>query len=178
MIALSMATNIMNCIVHEDALPSMRVDVMSDGLIEELSRSKHSDQDLSVCPITERKIKVYKNASSRCIVSADALYMLKEQLIMAISIHVNMGQNPEQILKNLWRTRVKICTLLFWLLRNHESYAVQILNNLNTACKIVKASDIGIKKKMIRWNDVICVETGWTVKAYFKKIEGSLLRHS
>lgn len=168
----------MNCIAEEDALPTMRVDVMSDGCIEELSLSKHSDQDLSVCPITERKIKVYKNATARCIVSADALYMLKEQLIMAISLHVHMGQNPEQILKNVWRTRVKICTLLFWLLRNHESYAMQILNNLGTTCKNVNASDIGIKKKTTRWNDVICVETGWTVKAYFKKIEGILLRHS
>ena len=44
--------------------------------------------------------------------------------------------------------------------------------------KNVNASDIGIKKKTTRWNDVICVETGWTVKAYFKKIEGILLRHS
>ena len=178
MISLSMATNIMQCTVNEDELPKMRVDIMSDGLIEELSHSKNYDQDLSICPITERKIKVYKNATPRCIITADALYMLKEQLIMAISLNVQVGQNPKQVLNNVWRTRTKICTLLFWLLKNHETYALEILNNLGRHCEHVNASDIGMNKKMTRWNDIICVETGWTVKAYLEKIEGSLLRHS
>lgn len=158
--------------ISEDKLPKMFVYGYTDIELEEYSYNKPSDQIICMCPITGKKIKEYK-ASARCLVTVDAIYILKEQLIGSIHLHTQMGTVPKYILNNIWRTRVKLITLLFWLLKNHKQYATDILNNMNTVCKSVRVSHFGNKgnRKQVRWNDLLRIEEGWSIKKYLERIE-------
>ena len=160
--------------LEEDKLPKMIVSGYTDMELEEYSYKKPSDQIICICPITGRKIPRYK-ASARCLVTVDAIYVLKEQLLGSIHLHTQMGTLPDYVMKNIWRTKVKILTLLFWLLKNHKRYATSILNNMNTVCKSVCVSQIKKDKKKgekkVIWNDLLQMEDGWPIKKYLERVK-------
>ena len=149
---------------HEHTLPRMVVEGMViNGCIENHQVSGPIPDTLYECPITGNTIQPYTGVTRRCKIAVDAIYILKNKLVNAIT-HAN---NPSCILREAWAVRTKICMLCLWLFKYHHAYGDAVLTQLGVPCSDVMGAHIGKSCTYnVTWNDLIWIELGHPMKQY------------